>query len=129
MIFNNRINYEENIYSHLSHQRAEFGLLLHWNQKYLVFGSHYYVVFFRAMSHKYKLIYFNARGRAEHVRFIFAYAGVEYQDFRVPKEKWPELRKCESNVINNCKCVTNTILQTCLTHGRIKVRNQFTQCT
>uniref|UniRef100_A0A1B6LDT5 glutathione transferase n=1 Tax=Graphocephala atropunctata TaxID=36148 RepID=A0A1B6LDT5_9HEMI len=46
-----------------------------------------------AMSPNYKLIYFNARGRAEHIRFIFAYAGVDYHDYRVPKEKWPELRK------------------------------------
>ncbi|XP_017777598.1 PREDICTED: glutathione S-transferase-like [Nicrophorus vespilloides] len=41
----------------------------------------------------YKLIYFNARGRAEHIRFIFAYAGIEYQDERIPREKWPELKK------------------------------------
>lgn len=41
----------------------------------------------------YKLIYFNARGRAEHIRFIFAYAGVEYEDERIPKERWPELKK------------------------------------
>lgn len=45
------------------------------------------------MSPKYKLIYFNARGRAEHIRFIFAYAGVEYTDERVPREKWPEFKK------------------------------------
>lgn len=85
-------------YSHLSHPRARSNLLLNIAtfNVWLLDLSHY-VVFFRAMSHKYKLIYFNARGRAEHVRFIFAYAGVEYQDFRVPKEKWPELRKCESN--------------------------------
>lgn len=41
----------------------------------------------------YKLIYFNARGRAEHIRYIFAYAGVHYDDERVPRERWPELKK------------------------------------
>ncbi|XP_014214032.1 glutathione S-transferase-like [Copidosoma floridanum] len=41
----------------------------------------------------YKLIYFNARGRAEHIRFVLAYAGVDYVDERVPKERWPELKK------------------------------------
>ena len=30
-----------------------------------------------------KLVYVNARGRAELIRFIFAYKGVEYTDERV----------------------------------------------
>lgn len=30
----------------------------------------------------YKLIYFNARGIAEVSRLLFAYAGVDYEDFR-----------------------------------------------
>ncbi|XP_043271486.1 glutathione S-transferase-like [Venturia canescens] len=41
----------------------------------------------------YKLIYFNARGRAEHIRYIFAHAGIDYVDERIPKERWPELKK------------------------------------
>ncbi|XP_033230948.1 glutathione S-transferase-like [Belonocnema kinseyi] len=41
----------------------------------------------------YKLIYFNARGRAEHIRYIFAYAGIDYIDERIPKERWPEIKK------------------------------------
>ncbi|KAF5290613.1 hypothetical protein FQR65_LT01903 [Abscondita terminalis] len=41
----------------------------------------------------YKLVYFNARGRAEHIRLIFAYSGIEYEDYRVPKERWPEYKK------------------------------------
>nr|XP_012142108.1 PREDICTED: glutathione S-transferase-like isoform X4 [Megachile rotundata] len=41
----------------------------------------------------YKLIYFNARGRAEHIRYIFAYAGIDYVDERISKERWPELKK------------------------------------
>ena len=44
---------------------------------------------------QYKLIYFNARGRAEHIRYIFAYAGIDYIDERIPKERWPEIKKCE----------------------------------
>lgn len=43
----------------------------------------------------YKLIYFNARGRAEHIRYVLAYAGVDYVDERLPKERWPELKKCK----------------------------------
>ncbi|XP_015590154.1 glutathione S-transferase [Cephus cinctus] len=45
-------------------------------------------------QHSYKLIYFNSRGRAEHIRYIFAFAGIDYVDERVPKERWPELKKC-----------------------------------
>lgn len=43
----------------------------------------------------YKLIYFDARGRAEHIRYIFAYVGIDFVDERIPKESWPELKKCE----------------------------------
>ncbi|XP_076629630.1 glutathione S-transferase [Colletes latitarsis] len=41
----------------------------------------------------YKLIYFDARGRAEQIRYIFAYAGIDYVDERISKENWPELKK------------------------------------
>lgn len=44
---------------------------------------------------KYKLIYFNARGRAEHIRYIFAYAGIDYIDERISNDRWPELKKCK----------------------------------
>jgi len=44
----------------------------------------------------YKLVYFNARGRAEVARLIFAQAGVDYEDVRLAGEEWgkkkPEVR-------------------------------------
>ena len=40
----------------------------------------------------YKLIYFNLKGRGELARFVFAQAGVEYEDKRIAKEEWPELK-------------------------------------
>jgi glutathione S-transferase len=40
----------------------------------------------------YKLTYFDARGRAEMSRLIFAQAGVEYEDVRVNKKDWPKLK-------------------------------------
>lgn len=44
------------------------------------------------MTPQYRLLYFNARGRAEHIRFIFAHAGIEYEDVRVTREQWVELK-------------------------------------
>ena len=40
----------------------------------------------------YKLTYFNARGRAETIRFIFAQAGVDYEDNRVAGEEWVKFK-------------------------------------
>ena len=42
----------------------------------------------------YKLIYFNAKGRAEITRFIFAQSGVPYEDKRIEYDakEWPELK-------------------------------------
>uniref|UniRef100_A0A914VBI2 glutathione transferase n=1 Tax=Plectus sambesii TaxID=2011161 RepID=A0A914VBI2_9BILA len=36
----------------------------------------------------YKLTYLNMMGRAEHIRLIFAQAGVEYDDNRLTQEEW-----------------------------------------
>nr|QVK45132.1 GSTs1 [Pagiophloeus tsushimanus] len=44
-------------------------------------------------NHQYKLLYFDVPGRAEHIRYIFACAGVEYEDVRIQKDKWPEIKK------------------------------------
>ncbi|EDV18623.1 uncharacterized protein TRIADDRAFT_34904 [Trichoplax adhaerens] len=40
----------------------------------------------------YKLIYFNSRGRAEVTRYLFAAAGVEYEDVRVTGEEWAKIK-------------------------------------
>lgn len=40
----------------------------------------------------YKLIYFNRRGRAELARFIFAQAGVKYEDTRLTGEEWQKFK-------------------------------------
>ncbi|KAK8733564.1 hypothetical protein OTU49_006359 [Cherax quadricarinatus] len=42
---------------------------------------------------EYKLIYFNARGRAELARWIFAYGGIPYTDERIEKADWPDKKK------------------------------------
>lgn len=40
----------------------------------------------------YKLTYFDARGRAETIRFILAAAGAKYEDHRLKGESWPEIK-------------------------------------
>ncbi|XP_069187458.1 hematopoietic prostaglandin D synthase-like isoform X2 [Procambarus clarkii] len=42
---------------------------------------------------EYKLVYFNTAGRAELVRWIFAYGGIPFTDERIEKEDWPERKK------------------------------------
>lgn len=41
---------------------------------------------------QYKLTYFNLRARAELIRLIFVQAGVDYEDRRIAKEEWGELK-------------------------------------
>jgi len=41
---------------------------------------------------QYKLTYFNLRARAELARLIFAAAGVQYEDIRLERAQWPELK-------------------------------------
>lgn len=49
------------------------------------------------MAPKYKLTYFNLRGRGELIRLILAQAGVEYEDIRIEKDKWPAMKDSKKN--------------------------------
>ncbi|XP_064628534.1 hematopoietic prostaglandin D synthase-like [Lineus longissimus] len=42
---------------------------------------------------RYRLLYFNARGRAELARLILAATGVDYEDVRFEKEEWPKIKQ------------------------------------
>ena len=44
------------------------------------------------MAATYRLTYFKSRGTAEPVRFVFAQAGVAYEDKRVEGEEWAKLK-------------------------------------
>ncbi|OWF40795.1 hematopoietic prostaglandin D synthase-like [Mizuhopecten yessoensis] len=41
----------------------------------------------------FKLHYFDLKGRAEMARLLFAYAKVKYEDVRIDRAKWPELKE------------------------------------
>lgn len=41
---------------------------------------------------KFKLTYFNGKGRAEAIRIVFAAAGQEYEDNRIEGSTWPDLK-------------------------------------
>ena len=41
----------------------------------------------------YKLTYFNVKARAETARFIFALKGIPYEDNRIDRKDWPQLKK------------------------------------
>ena len=40
----------------------------------------------------YKLYYFPSKGLAEPIRLLFAYKGIQYEDIRFPRDKWPETK-------------------------------------
>lgn len=46
-------------------------------------------------SKKYKLTYFDIRGRAEPIRLLFAVAQVPFEDKRIAGQEWPSLKSRE----------------------------------
>jgi glutathione S-transferase len=44
------------------------------------------------MAPNYKLVYFDFRGKGEPLRWIFAYAGVKFDDHRINYQDWPSLK-------------------------------------
>jgi hypothetical protein len=49
------------------------------------------------MAPTYKLTYFNVKGLGEPIRFLFAYGGIEFEDFRIEKQEWPQIKPCKSS--------------------------------
>lgn len=44
---------------------------------------------------KYKLTYFDAKGIAEMIRFLLAYLEEDFEDIRLSKELWPNIKASE----------------------------------
>nr|AVT42191.1 glutathione S-transferase s1 [Lissorhoptrus oryzophilus] len=44
------------------------------------------------MSPPYKLSYFDIMGLGEPIRILLSYGGLDFEDFRVPRENWPNLK-------------------------------------
>ena len=51
---------------------------------------------------KYKLMYFNARGRAEQIRMLFALAGQKFEDYRFKEGEWAESKKNAETKFHIC---------------------------
>jgi len=49
------------------------------------------------MTH-YKLTYFDFRARGEIIRFVFAAAGVQYDDYRIEGSEWMQLKPSKSAI-------------------------------
>lgn len=45
---------------------------------------------------KYKLLYWDSKGRAEPARQMFAIAGVEFEDYRFTNDEWERIKESES---------------------------------
>ncbi|XP_067008893.2 glutathione S-transferase [Anabrus simplex] len=45
------------------------------------------------MAQHYKLNYFHTRGQGEPIRFLLSYGQVPFEDNRIEKERWPQLKR------------------------------------
>ncbi len=63
----------------------------------------------------YRLIYFDARGRAEAIRLILAYSGVAWEETRLTKEQWLSTLKQGVQPLSLFTCFMNTVKLSCAT--------------
>lgn len=58
------------------------------------------------MSPPYKLTYFDIMGLAEPIRLLLSYGNLEFEDCRVPRESWPNIKASKYRFTNWCKKVS-----------------------
>lgn len=46
----------------------------------------------------YKLTYFPVTALGEPIRFLFSYAGTPFDDERINKDVWPEIKPCKLKI-------------------------------
>ncbi|GFG30349.1 hypothetical protein Cfor_10064 [Coptotermes formosanus] len=44
------------------------------------------------MAQAYKLTYFNVKATGEPIRFLLSYGGIEFEDYRIEREQWPQIK-------------------------------------
>jgi hypothetical protein len=49
------------------------------------------------MAQAYKLTYFNVKATGEPIRFLLSYGGIEFEDYRIEREQWPQIKPCKCN--------------------------------
>jgi hypothetical protein len=49
------------------------------------------------MAPAYKLTYFNVTALGEPIRFLLSYGGIEFEDHRIDKDEWAQLKPCKSS--------------------------------
>lgn len=60
------------------------------------------------MTSGYKITYFPSEALCEPIRWLFAYAGIEYEDFRFERENWLKIKPSKySLVCSNKKAFGN----------------------
>ena len=67
----------------------------HFSDYQLAFWYTVYVFFAAKMAGEMKLSYFNFRGRAEIIRYLFNLAGKEFIDSRIQGEEWQKFKPCK----------------------------------
>lgn len=52
-----------------------------------------------------KLTYFNIKGLAEPIRLLLKYGDIEFEDVRIEKDKWPEIKP--SKLLSKWSCLSH----------------------